>query len=121
MPRALGAIIGLSFAVIIWGYTGMIGGLLGAFANVLMGRFFFASVCLAISIFCGSYLYPEQIQADPEHYKILLMLGLLLEGMKWGFKLWGPSFKQLIEPPKASSEEPLNIVINVTDDPQKKF
>jgi hypothetical protein len=81
MPLLLGLVVGFLVFTGIWAFVGPFIALL----NLLIGRFFIASVLMAISIWSATFVL-DDIHAGRDEYVALLTLGLVLEGVKWVIK-----------------------------------
>jgi hypothetical protein len=116
MPLLFGCIIGFFVFTHIWAFIGPIVALL----NFLIGRFFIASVIMAISLYSATFVW-DDLHVGLEEYKALLILGLILEGIKWAIKLWWNRRQPKLDTTQAelgsdSKDEVWDIVINIVDD-----
>jgi hypothetical protein len=78
MPLLFGLVIGFFVFTGIWAFVGPFVALL----NFIVGRFFIASVLMAISLYSETIVW-DDFHVGLEEYKVLLTLGLVLEGVKW--------------------------------------
>jgi hypothetical protein len=112
-------VLGLYLGFIVFSYIWVIAGPIVALLNFVVGRFFIASVIMTISLFCASFIWPEDIIVTADEYKVLLGFGLVLEAVKYGLKgLW-----HLRRMERESEADIPNVVINIVDDepePQMK-
>jgi hypothetical protein len=81
MPLLLGLVVGFLVFTGIWAFVGPFVALL----NLLIGRFFIASVLMAISLWSETILWSD-FHVGADEYKVLLAFGLILEGVKWVIK-----------------------------------
>jgi hypothetical protein len=82
MPLLFGLVVGFFVFTGIWAFVGPFVALI----NFLMGRFFIASVLMTISLYSETLVW-DNFHVGREEYKTLLILGLILEGVKWAIKL----------------------------------
>jgi hypothetical protein len=102
-----GLLLGFLVYTSMWAFVGPFVALL----NFIIGRFFIASVLMAISLYSESILW-DDFHVGREEYQVLLIMGLILEGIKW-------VVKQRLQPKQRFEEleeEFPNIVINIVDD-----
>jgi hypothetical protein len=83
MPLLFGCILGFFVFAHLWAFIGPFVALL----NFIMGRFFVASVIMTISLWSATFIL-DDLHVGRDEYKVLLFLGLLLEGVKWAIKQW---------------------------------
>ena len=105
MPALLGLVVGFAVMACIWAVIGPFIALL----NFIFGRFFIAATIMTVSLFCATFIFDDLV-VTREEYKTLLLLGLFLDGVKWGIKWWRAY--------RSEPDELPNIVINVVDDEQ---
>ena len=105
-------IVGIWLGLVAMAHIWVVAGPIIALLNFVVGRFFVASVIMAISLYCGTMIWPDLVVGADE-YKVLLGAGLALEAVKWFItQRWRR------EQGSHSSGSPVsNIVINVLDDP----
>jgi hypothetical protein len=104
MPVLLGLVIGF----LVWAGFWMFVGPIIALLNFIVGRFFIASVLMTISLWCATF-FLETLKITSEEYEVLLGFGLVLEGVKWGIKVWW----------QARKSSTVGLVINVVDDDEQ--
>jgi hypothetical protein len=83
MPLLFGCAIAFFVLTHIWAFVGP----LVALINFLGGRFFIASVLMTMSLYSATVVWSD-FTVSREEYKTLLILGLVLEGIKWCVKRW---------------------------------
>jgi hypothetical protein len=81
MPLLFGLVIGFLVYTSIWAFVGPFVALI----NFLVGRFFIASVLMAISLYSETIVW-DDFHVGRDEYKVLLTFGLVLEGVKWVIK-----------------------------------
>jgi len=100
----LGIYLGLIVIAWLWTLAGPILALL----NFCVGRFFIASVLMTISLFCASKVV-DDFTVPLDTFKELLILGLILEAVKWTcVYLW------------RSSRRPKPIIISIEDEEEEE-
>jgi len=89
MRGLMGMALGLAIVFVIFTRLGIVVLPFFALFYLLAGRFFVASVLLAGWLYCGTVVWPEEVVVTGDEYKVLLILGLVLEVMKrCGVKMW---------------------------------